>query len=214
MARIMWLQLSIICLCSVTQANHLFETIADKSYYSAEAICVQDCLWGAPEYGSDVEDAIGCTRVNCVCSASYEAYTVLSSCVSRNCEYSVSSRQRSATSVYDRYCSSALEAALEVSSEETATTSAYGLATTSEYPLPVQTTPSTPTQTSTSRYSSSTSTTSKAVTTSGGRPTKEEQEALDLQRKNNDIALGCGLGIGLPATLCAIYVVIFRRGHG
>ncbi|KAM7210078.1 hypothetical protein V8F06_014535 [Rhypophila decipiens] len=170
--------LSIICFWSVTRASDLFETITSKAYYWEVATCVEDCIYGNPEYGGpDLEDSLGpgCDHVDCVCSASYDAHEILSSCVSDNCETmgNIDIRQQKATSVYDRYCSSALEAATVITST-----------------TPVQTSP---------------------PDEAAGESKDKEQEALDLQRKNNDIALGCGLGIGGAGLVVSIWICVRRR---
>ncbi|KAH6672477.1 hypothetical protein B0J14DRAFT_701532 [Halenospora varia] len=211
-------QISFYALLLISLFAHVFadttvSIISDSSYAQARG-CIQLCVWhvGADD---DLIVYLGCVnnggwQNSCYCRAdqSSSATYFFSSCVNSRCAYSnsnpydISSYIATATTIYSRYCSTAMAGVTPVSVPATTT---GNLGTKTE--MAVQTmgsgSPTTsPSTKSTPTATDSTSSETTALSKGSGLSTSDR------------IAIGIGIGIGIPTfivTFVACWITMIRR---
>ncbi|KAK6495013.1 hypothetical protein TWF481_003041 [Arthrobotrys musiformis] len=207
-------------LLSLTQSNAQVPTagvsiVSDSDYETARP-CIQTCLWyngglgrGGNSGFEDVGKALGCGQspINaCYCSArlTASATSYFSTCITNLCTAITDPADlSSALSIYGRYCSTAnqISAAVTTTTENSPSSTNSG------------TSPSATSEPSQSTNAASKSGDSSTNATSGSGSQATGQSASGGLTTTSKIALGVGLGVGIPLLimLAAILIILVRR---
>ncbi|KAH7403125.1 hypothetical protein BKA64DRAFT_441585 [Cadophora sp. MPI-SDFR-AT-0126] len=203
-------RLHLLLLASFTQISLCLDPSASVSInqlpaWSQQRHCGIGCLQNDYDSGVDILKGLGCTWNGCYCGTQYQsaASSLITSCWKAYCgnaeanilTYDIST----AESIYNSYCGIAAVAAA------TPTTVP---ATTVDSPASTSVSNEFPSQTGNAKSSS---------TTSSSQNTQANTQATNNNSSSgfstgDKIALGCGIGIGLPATLATLWMCIRHRG--
>lgn len=204
-------RLHLLLLASFTQISLCLDPSASVSInqlpaWSQQRHCGIGCLQNDYDSGVDILKGLGCTWNGCYCGTQYQsaASSLITSCWKAYCgnaeanilTYDIST----AESIYNSYCGIAAVAA--------ATPTTVPVATTVDSPASTSVSNEFPSQTGNAKSSS---------TTSSSQNTQANTQATNNNSSSgfstgDKIALGCGIGIGLPATLATLWMCIRHRG--
>ncbi|KAF3908310.1 hypothetical protein AA313_de0206987 [Arthrobotrys entomopaga] len=207
---------------STAQVPTAVVSIVSDSDYATARPCIQTCLWyngglgrGGNSGFNDVGKALGCGQepINaCYCSSrlTASATSYFTTCISNLCTAETDPADlSSALSIYGRYCSTAneVEAAATTTgsgSSSSGGSSSGGSSSGGSSPSSAQNTGSTGSRSSTAAGAGKTSDT-------GASAPNSNSSGLTTTSK---IALGVGLGVGIPLLVMAgaILVILIRRG--
>lgn len=163
-------------------------TIDSLPAYSSQRPCVQYCLYsGQPNGAGAVNWALGCTNLNsCMCRADLasSASSFLTICVNTWCQ-SAAIDVNNAVSIFNAYCNAATASSTNIATT-TVGSSSSGSTTSSQPPT----------------------TSPQPVTTSPSSNTSNDNSG-PLSRSDR-IALGVGLGIGIPSILIGVITLVVK----
>ncbi|EPS41140.1 hypothetical protein H072_4941 [Dactylellina haptotyla CBS 200.50] len=195
--------------------------VSDSDYMTARP-CIQTCIWyngglgrGGNSGFEDVGKALGCGQspINaCYCSSrlTSSATSYFSGCIRSLCTAVTDPADlSSALSIYGRYCGTAIVDAPHTTNRDSFSASTSGSASDSRTGSGNTVSTAAPTGGSTSPNASS-----GPSSTSSTGSTEQTSPSSSGLTTTSKIALGVGLGVGIPllGLLTAILIILLRRG--